>query len=451
MDPSIKLMSYAYIIILALIACTANASSVGETAASKNVSMYFFWQIGCSHCEELAPFMSDLEKKYSELDLKRVEVGKSKEGSDLFDEMAKAYGKSAKVTPTVFVGKLMIEGYNGWITEGRIESALVNCTQMECASPEQVLDVYRNGQTTLTTAITTSSTSSTTTSTTSTSTMPKYGYYDNFTYEDPLWSWDYKQGQGYHICPQNDGQYSPVLECGVWANATSVEYSDSSLHEAQDIHNGSDMVEYSLRVNVAAVTGTWGAGLWNHGIGANGSDFTGIYAIWFMYSGNQSYSGWQGMRAQVLYHSREPVYNQLITGYDLNGYHIYRVERYNNAIRFLIDNTSVAAYIWNPPGEILRSEIWLDNAIVHQDGSRTYSNIHGTERLFARYISHSRTITPDYTTTSTTTTTITTVQPGNGLPKTEKKDDLSIFIGALISALILSILLIRRQRKKAMI
>ena len=176
MDPSIKPIAYAYIIILALIACTANASSVGENAASKNVSMYFFWQIGCSHCEELKPFIAQLEEKYPQLDLKRVEVSKSKEGSYLFDEMAKAYGKNAKVTPTVFVGDYMIEGYNGWITEDRIDSALQNCTEKKCVSPQEKLDLYKSGATSTTvdpvspTSSTTVASSTTTSSTSSTTT-----------------------------------------------------------------------------------------------------------------------------------------------------------------------------------------------------------------------------------------------------------------------------------------
>jgi hypothetical protein len=102
--------------------------------------------------------------------LKRYEVSKSQEGSDLFDEMAKAYGKKAKVTPTVFIGDYMIEGYNGWITEDRIESALLNCTEKKCVSPQEKLDLYKSGVTSTTTTTKAATTTTTTTSTTSSST-----------------------------------------------------------------------------------------------------------------------------------------------------------------------------------------------------------------------------------------------------------------------------------------
>jgi thiol-disulfide isomerase/thioredoxin len=167
MDPPTKPVSYIYMAVLALITCAATLSSFGEDVSYKTVSMYFFWQTGCSHCEELKPFLDGLEEQYPQLDLKRVEASKSQEGSDLFDVMAKAYGRKAKVTPTVFIGEYMIEGYNGWITEGRIESALINCTEKKCPTPEQKILEYRKLQATTTTVSTTTSTT-TTTSTAST-------------------------------------------------------------------------------------------------------------------------------------------------------------------------------------------------------------------------------------------------------------------------------------------
>jgi hypothetical protein len=182
MSLPIRFISYGYIVLIALIVCAASASSSGGAASSKTVPMYYFWQVACSHCEELKPFMAELEAKYPQLDLKLFEVSKSQEGSDLFDEMARAYGRKAKVTPTVFVGDYMIEGYNGWITEGRIESALINCTEKKCVTPEEKMALYRSGgaassttapaASTTTTAVTTSSTTTTRATSTTTSTNP---------------------------------------------------------------------------------------------------------------------------------------------------------------------------------------------------------------------------------------------------------------------------------------
>jgi thiol-disulfide isomerase/thioredoxin len=171
MDSLNKLVFLALIAFLAPTAFPATALPADQDSSLEKVPMYLFWQISCSHCEELKPFISDLEEKYPRLDVKRFEISKSQEGSDLFDEMAKAYGRKAKVTPTVFIGDYMIEGYNGWITEGRIESALVNCTEKKCPTPEEKIAEYQNKQVTTTTvSLTTSTTTSSTTTTTSTST-----------------------------------------------------------------------------------------------------------------------------------------------------------------------------------------------------------------------------------------------------------------------------------------
>jgi thiol-disulfide isomerase/thioredoxin len=157
--------------ILALVSCLIPAGFSesllpSEANASRDkVVMYFFWQTGCPHCEELKPFMASLEEKYPQLDLKRIEVSQNKEGSDLFIEMSKAYGREPKVTPTEFVGDYMIEGYNGWITEGRIEGALLNCTQKKCPTPEEKIREYLKGQISTTTIPATTTSTTTTTST----------------------------------------------------------------------------------------------------------------------------------------------------------------------------------------------------------------------------------------------------------------------------------------------
>jgi len=187
---SLKFTVFLALFFLAPMAYSAAILPADQNSSSKKVPMYLFWQISCSHCEELKPFVSGLEGKYPRLDVKRFEISKDQEGSDLFDDMAKAYGRKAKVTPTVFIGDYMIEGYNGWITEGRIESALINCTEKKCPTPEEKIAEYQNKQsttttvsmttstttafstaTTTTTSTTSSTTTSSTTSTTSTITM----------------------------------------------------------------------------------------------------------------------------------------------------------------------------------------------------------------------------------------------------------------------------------------
>ncbi len=165
-----KTIPPALIVILVLLICTVNAAQTDQNSTPKNVTMYYFWQIGCAHCQEIEPFIGTLEKKYPQLDLKKFEVSKSQENSQLFYDTAEAYGKTAKITPTIFVDDYMIEGYNSWITEQRIESAVINCTEKKCASPGQKLQEYKNNHTISTTTQETTTTSSTTTTTTTTTT-----------------------------------------------------------------------------------------------------------------------------------------------------------------------------------------------------------------------------------------------------------------------------------------
>lgn len=156
--------------IIALLTCAVNAVQTGQNNTAENVTLYYFWQTNCPHCKEIEPFIGTLETKYPQLDLKRFEVRENRENSQLFYETAEAYGKQAKITPTVFVGDYMIEGYNGWITEQRIDSAIINCTEKKCSSPGQKLQDYKNNQTTTTTTQTTTTTKQTSTTSTTTTT-----------------------------------------------------------------------------------------------------------------------------------------------------------------------------------------------------------------------------------------------------------------------------------------
>ena len=151
--------------IIALITLLAS-STPACAAVQKTMTMYFFWGSGCPHCAEIEPFMSKLETKYPQLDMKRFEVQNNIENANLFEAVANAYGKNASIMPTIFIDDQMIEGYNGGITEGRIESAVINCTTKTCISPAQKLSDYKSGK-----AATTTSSSTTTTTTTTTTTF----------------------------------------------------------------------------------------------------------------------------------------------------------------------------------------------------------------------------------------------------------------------------------------
>jgi len=141
--------------------------SSDDSTGSNKITIYFFWGQGCPHCTAMKPYIGKITAKYPQIEVRSMEIFNNEENSKLFDETAQAYGKTATLVPTTFIADQMIEGYNGIITENKIEAIIAKCTQDECTNPDQMLVEFRSG---LTSSTSTSTTTSTTSASTSTST-----------------------------------------------------------------------------------------------------------------------------------------------------------------------------------------------------------------------------------------------------------------------------------------
>ena len=58
--------------------------SINFAYAQNPTTIYFFYGKECPHCAKEKPFLDELEKKYSDLTIKRYEVWHNKENADFF-------------------------------------------------------------------------------------------------------------------------------------------------------------------------------------------------------------------------------------------------------------------------------------------------------------------------------------------------------------------------------
>lgn len=90
-----------------------------------NVTLLFFWGVGCPHCEEAKPFVDAIEKKEAgRLRVERIEVRRDPEGRKRFIEKMKDVGATAIGIPTFVIGKDYVVGYSRGVTDREV-SALV--------------------------------------------------------------------------------------------------------------------------------------------------------------------------------------------------------------------------------------------------------------------------------------------------------------------------------------
>lgn len=134
--------------------------------ASAEMTMYFFWGQGCSHCEQMKPSLAKLGEKYPQLGIIRMEVFRNQENYNLYEKIAEAYNTTARSVPMVFLGETYVRGYRSIETDKILEEIIINCSKTACKSPDEILLEYQNRPTTTTIHETTTTTTEPTTTTT---------------------------------------------------------------------------------------------------------------------------------------------------------------------------------------------------------------------------------------------------------------------------------------------
>ena len=205
-------------------------------------------------------------------------------------------------------------------------------------------------------------------------------FFDHFTTRHPRWNWDYSAGTGYQTCPTSiDGLPDTICEIGTTGETNGQEYSDCALYEHLTGHNEPDVFETRLKCSGIKELGTRG---WGFFAGTPESPYT----VCFGYAGPNSSEEYRGFRAMIFLDG-EFVYSPSITGYNMDKWHTYRIERYKNGAEFFIDNTSVAKYSGSMPDKSMIIDIWTDNFVVKTGIKLSYVKITQNQKIFIDWVS----------------------------------------------------------------
>ena len=74
------------------------------------VTAFYFYGDGCSHCEKVKPLIADLQTKYPELNLTRLEVYNNAENRQQLVEMSRKFGVANPGVPLLFIGNSTLIG-----------------------------------------------------------------------------------------------------------------------------------------------------------------------------------------------------------------------------------------------------------------------------------------------------------------------------------------------------
>jgi len=142
MKKAIIIAAIIFIIItgeILMLSTKSNIISGSAVTGDNKIIIYEFYGKGCPHCTKLNKWFEEIKPKYPELEVMQHEVYKNSTNRKLFQQMAKAYGKSAGGVPVLFIGDTRIVGFSNEIGE-RIEAEILKCKEEFCASPLTKLD-----------------------------------------------------------------------------------------------------------------------------------------------------------------------------------------------------------------------------------------------------------------------------------------------------------------------
>ena len=97
--------------------------------------VYFYWGIGCPHCEDAKPFLERLKEAHPALEIRSLETWRNQENAEIFQQMAAAYGTRAAGVPAFFIGDHQpIFGYSVSL-EPQITRRILTCLEQGCVNP----------------------------------------------------------------------------------------------------------------------------------------------------------------------------------------------------------------------------------------------------------------------------------------------------------------------------
>ena len=106
------------------------------------IVIYFFTARGCPSCDVQSEFMSYLENKYDDLEIKKLDVSVG-ENQALLDRLANAYGERGVFPPATFIADESLIGFGLPETTGLLIEDIIRRCQMEsCMNPSSMLKAY---------------------------------------------------------------------------------------------------------------------------------------------------------------------------------------------------------------------------------------------------------------------------------------------------------------------
>jgi len=110
--------------------------------AQSPVSVYYFYGEDCLHCKEVTVLIEELEEKFPEIEVHKLEISYNATNAELFNAIIQAYNPPTVDIPAAFIGNKSLIGYE--LTEEKLENEIEFCLQNECPDPLSMITLTPN-------------------------------------------------------------------------------------------------------------------------------------------------------------------------------------------------------------------------------------------------------------------------------------------------------------------
>jgi cytochrome c biogenesis protein CcdA/thiol-disulfide isomerase/thioredoxin len=114
-------------------AAAATLPPIPANGSTPVIIAYYFYGEGCSHCDEIEPYLRQVQAQYLNLDLLTYEVYHNETNQKKFSEMNTAFGINAPGVPSVFIGTHALVGTEE--IQNQLEPAIVEEERIGTAGP----------------------------------------------------------------------------------------------------------------------------------------------------------------------------------------------------------------------------------------------------------------------------------------------------------------------------
>jgi len=118
-----------------VISSLANAQCTYCDMNKDETCVFFFYGKDCFACQEVEPLISELEGKYPQLNVHKLEIWHNETNRQLFFKFCDVYCVNEKLVPIVFIGDKFLVGVEP--IKNNLENEIAKCVDFGCPCPEE--------------------------------------------------------------------------------------------------------------------------------------------------------------------------------------------------------------------------------------------------------------------------------------------------------------------------